>query len=894
MHPPSGAADDDGDAAAASHSTPPATAAQGASAAKRRHRVDSNPLASWGPLASSTPDPKRPRPEAMMSAKAMGKRPATDAAMVDLTRPDPGFHHHRHHHQQLPLNHRPPAGFQPHAGPRKLVVKNLRAAPRPSDPAVQDYYRRARDDLEAALAEVFRERRPRLPLDRLYRAVEDICRNGEAAKLYDMLRERCEAYLHDVVLPKITAEGAASSLRMLSTVHRYWEEWSAQSTTVRSIFSYLDRTFLLKNNKEYMVLNDLFINLFRRTVFPKSKAPMFPKSKAPESSPPGTKVLDGMCQLVQLDRTEDKGFDPKLLQESVNMMHVFNLYGKLFERRLLEESEKYFLEFSEERSEGCSLKDYIGAARDLLQREGDRCNIYNLDSTTKKQIIDVIHRIVVRDHASKLLSDEDVGRLIDECEVESLHALYELLQMTGLHSRLQGPWDRYISTQGSGIVNDVAHTDDMVVRLLVLRRKLDVVVRDAFVGDEEFTYSMREAFRRVINAKPTWATATTSRVGEMVAKYTDMLLRGGLKALPAALISDHKDRAVAERTGVSTSGDEDGELSRQLDKALELFRLIEGKDVFEAFYKRDLARRLLLERSASQDAERDMLAKLHDECGSTFTHNLEQMFKDQALGKEELSAYKQWRDGSKTSLAKIDLDISVLSSAAWPSYPDEPTVTLPPGVAQNLAHFESYYKGKHEGRRLTWKHSLSHCVIRATFPRGLKELVMSAHQAAVLVLFNNVGLDEPLTYGEVEQASRLTGNLLDRTLQSLACGKVRVLVKAPKGRDVAKTDTFTVNKLFADPKIRVKINQIQLKETKQENKETHERVVADRQFETQAAIVRIMKSRKTMPHAQLVAEVIEQTRRRGAMDPVDIKVNIEKLIEKDYIEREGNSYTYLA
>ncbi|KLU88915.1 Cullin-4B [Magnaporthiopsis poae ATCC 64411] len=702
-----------------------------------------------------------------------------------------------------------------------------------------------------------------------------------------MLRQRCEAYLAEVVLPRIRAEGASSSLQMLATVYRCWKEWSAQSTTIRSTFSYLDRTFLLKNNKEYMVLNDLFITLFRRMVF-------VSRNKDPDGPSPGAMVLDGMCRLVQLDRTGDKGFDPQLLQVWVNIMHVFNMYGKSFEPRLLRESEKYFEEFSEERSEGCSLKDYIRAARGLIQREDERCNIYNFDSTTKKQIIDTIHRIVVREHTAKLLSDDDVGRLVDECDVESLHALYELLQMTGLHGRLQGPWDRYISTQGSGIINDVDHTDDMVVRLLVLRRKLDVVVRDSFLGDEDFTYAMREAFRRVINAKPALAAAATSRVGEMVAKYIDMLLRGGLKALPQALISDHKDRAVAERTGVSTSGDEDGELSRQLDKALELFRLIEGKDVFEAFYKRDLARRLLLGRSASQDAERDMLAKLHDECGSTFTHNLEQMFKDQALGKEELSAYKQWRDGSETTLPKVDLDVSVLSSAAWPSYPDEPAVALPPGVALNLSHFERYYKGKHTGRRLTWKHSLSHCVIRATFPKGAKELVMSAHQAAVLVLFNNVGLDEPLAYEEIEGVSLLKGDLLNRTLQSLACGKVRVLTKTPRGREVARTDTFTINKQFADPKFRVKINQIQLKETKQENKETHERVAADRQFETQAAIVRIMKSRKTMPHAQLVAEVIEQTRRRGAMDPADIKVNIEKLIEKDYIEREGNSYTYLA
>jgi len=41
-----------------------------------------------------------------------------------------------------------------------------------------------------------------------------------------------------------------------------------------------------------------------------------------------------------------------------------------------------------------------------------------------------------------------------------------------------------------------------------------------------------------------------------------------------------------------------------------LFRYIQGKDVFEAFYKRDLAKRLLLGKSASFDAEKSMLSKL--------------------------------------------------------------------------------------------------------------------------------------------------------------------------------------------------------------------------------------------------------------------------------------------
>lgn len=52
-----------------------------------------------------------------------------------------------------------------------------------------------------------------------------------------------------------------------------------------------------------------------------------------------------------------------------------------------------------------------------------------------------------------------------------------------------------------------------------------------------------------------------------------------------------------------------------------------------------------------------------------------------------------------------------------------------------------------------------------------------------------------------------------RTLQSLACGKVRVLVKTPKGKDVDPDDEFAFNVGFKDDHFRIKINQIQAKET---------------------------------------------------------------------------------
>lgn len=79
------------------------------------------------------------------------------------------------------------------------------------------------------------------------------------------------------------------------------------------------------------------------------------------------------------------------------------------------------------------------------------------------------------------------------------------------------------------------------------------------------------------------------------------------------------------KTGSKGQGDE--ELENTLDAALVLFRFIQGKDVFEAFYKRDLAKRLLLGRSASMDAEKLCISKLKAECGSQFTSKLEGMFK---------------------------------------------------------------------------------------------------------------------------------------------------------------------------------------------------------------------------------------------------------------------------
>jgi hypothetical protein len=608
--------------------------------------------------------------------------------------------------------------------------------------------------------------------------------------------------------------------------------------------------------------------------------------------PLDAEVIGGICDLIDFDRRGSQPLNGELLKDAIMMLYVQGVYTRHFEPAMLSVSRAYFEEFGETWSSS-SLKDYIAACEKLLASEDHRCIAFNFDSTTERLLMDSAHSILINDYSDKLLNSGSLANLMADKDIRSIKGLYDLLKLSSLQKKLKAPWADYIRKTGASIISDKDHGDEMVLRLLELRRSLDLMIRDAFAKDEDFLWGMREAFGKFMNDRATaasWETGT-SKIGEMIAKHIDMLLRGGLKALPKSLLSDVHDRIAAEREGQASTGDEDAELDRQLDQALELFRFIEGKDAFEAFYKKDLARRLLMGRSASQDAERNMLTKLRGECGANFTHNLEQMFKDQELAKDEMEAYKQHCQNTSDSKPPLDLQVMILSAAAWPTYPDI-RLNLPDEAASQIERFDRYYKAQHTGRVLTWKHSLAHCSIKATFPKGPKELLVSAFQAVVLLMFNSVSADSFLTYDQISQGTGLQGGELDRTLQSLACGKARVITKHPKGRDINKTDTFTFSKAFTDPKYRVKINQIQLKETKEENKATHDRIVQDRRFETQAAIVRIMKSRKTMGHAELVAEVINLTKKRGSVEPAAIKREIERQADKNLLYFEPFSLTY--
>ncbi|XP_039053548.1 cullin-4-like [Hibiscus syriacus] len=145
---------------------------------------------------------------------------------------------------------------------------------------------------------------------------------------------------------------------------------------------------------------------------------------------------------------------------------------------------------------------------------------------------------------------------------------------------------------------------DMVSYLFEFKALLDSVIEESFSNNEAFYNTINDSFEHLINLHQ-------NRPAELIAKFLDEKLRAGNK------------------------GTSEEELEGTLDKVLVLFRFIQGKDVFEAFYKKDLVKRLLIGKSASIDTEKSMISKLKTECGSQFTNKLEGMFKDIELSKED-------------------------------------------------------------------------------------------------------------------------------------------------------------------------------------------------------------------------------------------------------------------
>ncbi|KAJ6419596.1 hypothetical protein OIU84_029664 [Salix udensis] len=276
------------------------------------------------------------------------------------------------------------------------------------------------------------------------------------------------------------------------------------------------------------------------------------------------------------------------------MFTSLGIYAESFEIPFLECTSEFYAAEGMTYMQQSDVPDYLKHVESRLNEEQDRCKIY-LDISTKKPLIATAERQLLERHISAIL-DKGFMMLMDGHRIEDLKRIYSLFLRVNALESLRQALSMYIRRTGQGLVMDEEKDKDMVSSLLEFKASLDSIWEESFSKNEGFCITIKDAFEHLINLRQ-------NRSAELIAKFLDEKLRAGNKV----------------------TSEED--LEGTLEKVLVLFRFIQGKDVFEAFYKKDLAKRLLLGKSASIDAEKSMISKLKTECGSQFTNKLEGTFK---------------------------------------------------------------------------------------------------------------------------------------------------------------------------------------------------------------------------------------------------------------------------
>lgn len=725
---------------------------------------------------------------------------------------------------------------------KKLLIKPFKVQPK----APHEFEERALANLKQAVAAVYKKEGVQQSLEELYRSVENLCIHKRANDLFDRLREQCKQHITTTIQTLSALTKERDPVQFLRELDCVWNDHCQEMLTIRGIYLYLDRTHVI-HNTEVKSIWDMGVSFFR--------VQFLEHKRVRECATQGALIL------VQRQRLGEN-VDGSRIKSHVRMTVTLDLYQSSFEERFMDATTHFYRAEAARCIQDQSLSDYLALVKRRLEEEEERIESY-LNHTSRIRLMTLVRHHLIAAHIANLLTKAFTDPIPSKADLALIYSFFESVEAL---AQLQRAFGEYTKRTGLRIIEQGVGTpgkgNEMVQQLLELQTNVNELVGGAFCNNTMFTSAVQHAFECFINEK-------NDKPAELIAKFVNWKLQSGSK------------------------GSSEEELDRLLQQIMCLFRFVNDKDMFQAFYKKDLAKRLLLNKSASEQNELAMIAKLKAECGPSFTRKLEDMFKDMKLSVDIMSDYQ----ASVRTNTSFELNVQLLTTSSWPSYPETP-MNLPKHVEAAQESLRVYYLSKNSSKKLSWANQLGTCVLRANFKKGRKELAVSAGQATVLMLFNEKPTS-PLSFAQIKDLSGIEEDNLKRILASLACSKtVNPLLKKPsKSRVVSTTDMFKVNQGLTHKLIRIKVNQIQARETTAERKDTTRRVIVDRQYATDAAIVRIMKSKKKLANNLLLSEVVSQMDKKFLPKFPEIKKRIASLLEREYITRDPDNpqmYIYQA
>lgn len=568
-----------------------------------------------------------------------------------------------------------------------------------------------------------------------------------------------------------------------------------------------------------------------------------------------------------------------------------SLYREELERPFLEDVATYYSAKAKELLSKVTISEYLREAELLCNQEQKRCE-ERLHRTTVTQVRQTCCRVLVDDHAEQIC--EDAESFLINNQQEDLHRLFslfsELSQETALMS-FKNILKRYIERSGLEVVRKfeqeetTKNPEDYIDALVQVRNKYFELIKDAFGLHPLMRTALDQACRAFANSHP--------RLPELLAKYTHFLMSREKKGhAPGRGVSSPRSPRIL------LPGLLDDTLEEKIENVSIVFCLIDDKDVFKKYYSKFLARRLIKGSSASDDMEILLIQKLRDICGYDFVSKLQKMLKDKMLSKELLDLFAAWLEEHDTELRSEDTSnaaainlhhavsyhCDVLTAGAWPisSAAAEHKIFLPPAIEAHINLFTKFYTGRSTGRKLLWIHHLSYGMVQSHCFDKRYEFLLSFYQMLILLLFNNA---KELSRSAIMELTNLPEQDTTHNIASLI--KAKILVSD----EDTTNPTYGLNLEFTSRKLRVSAVPNAPVETPKVVKAPTREVEEDRKMSLQAAIVRVMKTRRDIHQAQLMHEVAEMLVNQFVPTSTQVKQNIEILIQKEYLRRHEDDQT---
>ncbi|XP_023597717.1 cullin-2 isoform X3 [Trichechus manatus latirostris] len=616
-----------------------------------------------------------------------------------------------------------------------------------------------------------------------------------------------------------------SEEQVLVMYHRYWEEYSKGADYMDCLYRYLNTQFIKKNklteadlqygyggvdmNEPLMEIGELALDMWRKLMV----------------EPLQTILIRMLLREIKNDRG---GEDPnqKVIHGVINsFVHVeqykkkfpLKFYQEIFESPFLTETGEYYKQEASNLLQESNCSQYMEKVLGRLKDEEIRCRKYLHPSSYTKVIHECQQRMVA-DHLQFLHAE--CHNIIRQEKKNDMANMYVLLRAvsTGLPHMIQ-ELQNHIHDEGLRATSNLTQENMptlFVESVLEVHGKFVQLINTVLNGDQHFMSALDKALTSVVNYRE---PKSVCKAPELLAKYCDNLLKKSAKGMT------------------------ENEVEDKLTSFITVFKYIDDKDVFQKFYARMLAKRLIHGLSMSMDSEEAMINKL--------------------------------------------------KAGAWPlTQAPSSTFAIPQELEKSVQMFELFYSQHFSGRKLTWLHYLCTGEVKMNYLGKPYVAMVTTYQMAVLLAFNN---SETVSYKELQDSTQMNEKELTKTIKSLL--DVKMINHDSEKEDIDVESSFSLNMNFSSKRTKFKITTSMQKDTPQEMEQTRSAVDEDRKMYLQAAIVRIMKARKVLRHNALIQEVISQSRARFNPSISMIKKCIEVLIDKQYIERSqasADEYSYVA